>query len=167
MKQDNQQQQNQALFIPQWLRTQAPDVKIQSNQRFVAQPQSLQGKDSSLHYTWHTLLLFIGSQTIQNQPQFQSNLSSTFSKANLTLFPFSRSKSTNVCWNSSTERNAFRRFVYSFYNRSLNFTDHIGFQSQNTREQDQTWQNKNPTQQTQSNQIFAFKPTQRSGKMLY
>jgi len=126
----------------------------------------------------HILLLFIGSQTIQNQPQFQSNLSSTFSKANLTLFSVSRSKSTNVCWNSSTERNAFRRFVYSFYNRSLNFTDHVGFQSQNTREQDQTCQNKHPTQQTQSkfiidqpiksqsNQIFAFKPTQRSGKML-
>jgi len=51
MKQDNQQQQNQALFIPQWLNTQAPDVKIQSNQRFVAQPRSWQGKHSSLHYT--------------------------------------------------------------------------------------------------------------------
>jgi hypothetical protein len=115
----------------------------------------------------------LGSQTIQNQPQFQSNLSSIFSKANLTLFPFSRSKSTDVCWNSNTELNAFRRFVYSFYNRSLNFTDHVGFQIQNTREQDQAWKTKPITQSLEipssksigfNRQNFGLQP--RQGKIL-
>ncbi len=57
MKQDNQQQQNQAFGTQQLLSNQVPDVKMQSNQRFVTQPQSWQGKDSSFHYLTYSSLI--------------------------------------------------------------------------------------------------------------
>jgi hypothetical protein len=67
-----------------------------------------------------------------------------------------RSKSTNILWthyiNSATKHNRFTRFAYLFVYSSVGSTFHLVFQNQNTREQEQTWENK-PTAQLTGNQL--------------